>query len=315
MRKNGRFAFALLMAAAVVLAGCNRGQGNLADGGKKKPVFVYCAEHMTNAFHKVASESLQEAAKAAGADLIIYDAGYDISKQLSQIESGINQKVDAIFVEPVSINGVMPGVEAAEKVGISVISAYAMIGDVTKATSFAGVASEPLGRIQMQRVADDLGGKGNIAVMLGTRGAEAQINRSVGYQNVLKNYPGIQVVFEDAADWNTEKGLKLAENWLQTGIQIDAFVSQDDSMVLGAVKALADKGLTGEIKTYGINAEPDAVKAIKAGILTMTVSQETPTVSQKLIEIAMKLYNGEKVENIYYIDGKVIDSGNVDQYL
>jgi ABC-type sugar transport system substrate-binding protein len=314
MKKKGRLIITVLLITAA-LAGCNRSRDNLTADGKKKPVFMYCAEHMTNAFHKVAAESMQAAAEAAGADLIINDAGYDINKQLSQIESGINQRVDAIFVEPVSINGVMPGVEAAGKAGIPVISAYAMIGDVTKATSFAGVASEPLGRIQMQRAVDDRGGKGNIAVMLGTRGAEAQINRSLGYQNVLKNYPDIKIVFEDAADWNTDKGLKLAENWLQTGIQIDAFVAQDDSMVLGAIKAIADKGLSGKIKTYGINAEPDALKTIKEGMLTMTVSQETPTVSQKLIEIAMKLYNGEEVENIYYIDGKVIDSEDVDQYL
>jgi ribose transport system substrate-binding protein/inositol transport system substrate-binding protein len=314
MKKKGVFVATVLLMVAMLI-NCNRGKSNSTADGKRKPVFMYCAEHMTNAFHKVAADSMRESAKAVGADLIINDANYDINRQLSQIESGINQKVDVIFVEPVSINGVMPGVEAAKKAGIPVISAYAMIGDVSKATSFVGVASEPLGRIQMQRVVDDLGGKGNIAIMLGTRGAEAQVNRSVGYQNVLKNYPGINIVFEDAADWNTDKGLKLAENWLQTGIQVDAFVAQDDSMVLGAVKALADKGLTSQIGTYGINAEPDAVKAIKSRNLTMTVSQETPTVSQTLIEVAMKLYNGEQVENIYYIEGKVIDSTNVDQYL
>ncbi|MDR2663163.1 MAG: hypothetical protein LBC31_09230 [Treponema sp.] len=45
----------------------------------------------------------------------------------------------------------------------------------------------------------------------------------------------------------------LAENWLQTGTRIDAFVSQNDNMALGAVKAVEDRGLSDQIKVYGID--------------------------------------------------------------
>jgi ABC-type sugar transport system substrate-binding protein len=300
---------------AVILSGCNRGQGNSRADGEKKPVFMFCAEHMSNSFHKEVVEHMKKAAADAGAELIINDASFDINRQISQIESGINQKVDVLFVEPVSMNGVMPAVEAAMKAGIPVISAIAQIADISKASAYVGFNDEALGLMEMERTAKDLNGKGNIALIVGSYGSEAQINRSVGYKKVLDNYPDIKVVFEDAGDWSTDKGLKLAENWLQTGVEIDAFVAQDDPMAMGAVKAVADKGLTGTVKTYAINAVPDTIKAIKEGSLTMALYLDLAALSQEIINVAMQLYNGESVEKLHYIDGNVLDSSNVDQYL
>jgi ABC-type sugar transport system substrate-binding protein len=314
MKKKTKIVITALL-VTVVLAACNRSQGNSADGGKRKPVFMFCAEHMSNSFHKEVVEHMKKAAADAGAELIINDASFDINRQISQIESGINQKVDVLFVEPVSMNGVMPAVEAAMKAGIPVISAIAQIADISKASAYVGFNDEALGLMEMERTAKDLNGKGNIALIVGSYGSEAQINRSVGYKKVLDNYPDIEVVFEDAGDWSTDKGLKLAENWLQTGVKIDAFVAQDDPMAMGAVKAVADKGLTGTVKTYAINAVPDTIKAIKEGSLTMALYLDLAALSQEIINVAMQLYNGESVEKLHYIDGNVLDSSNVDQYL
>jgi ABC-type sugar transport system substrate-binding protein len=314
MRKKTKIVIAALLVIAAIFSGCNRNDKKSSDT-EKKPVFMFCAEHMSNSFHKEVVEHMKKAAADAGAELIINDASFDINRQISQIESGINQKVDVLFVEPVSMNGVMPAVEAAMKAGIPVISAIAQIADISKASASVGFNDEALGLMEMERTAKDLNGKGNIALIVGSYGSEAQINRSVGYKKVLDNYPDIEVVFEDAGDWSTDKGLKLAENWLQTGVKIDAFVAQDDPMAMGAVKAVADKGLTGTVKTYAINAVPDTIKAIKEGSLTMALYLDLAALSQEIINVAMQLYNGESVEKLHYIDGSVLDSSNVDQYL
>jgi ribose transport system substrate-binding protein/inositol transport system substrate-binding protein len=218
-------------------------------------------------------------------------------------------------VEPVSTNGVIPAIEAAERAGIPVIVFNQQISDPSKATTFVGVSNDILGAIEMQRAADDLGGKGNIAILLGPRGSEGQLGRSKGYADVLTKYPNIKVVFEETGEWTTENGLRLAENWLQTGTQIDAFVSQNDNMALGAVKAVEDKGLSGQVKIYGLDAVPDALKAVKEGRLTISVSQETESQSQKAIDVAMKLFRGETVDKQNLVDGGVIDASNVDRYL
>jgi len=304
----------VLLALALVLTAPVFGGGARESGGGK-PVFMLCISHMTNAFTKTVADSMTAAAKAAGADLIINEGGNDIGRQISQIESGINQKVNVIIIEPVSVSGVIPAVEAAEKAGIKVIIFNQRISDPSKATTFVGVSNDTLGALEMSRAVKDLGGQGNVALLLGPMGSDGQLGRSKGYGEVLAQNPGVKVVFEETANWTTEEALRLVENWLQTGVTINAIVCQNDGMALGAVKAIEDKGLGGQIKVYGLDAVPDALKAVKEGRLTVSVSQATERQSQMAIETAMKLYRGETVPAENLVEGEVIDQSNVDKYL
>ena len=305
--------FASLFSILVLLGTAAYGSGRSQGSGK--PVFMLCISHMTNAFTTTVANSMGAAAQAAGAELIINEGGNDISRQISQIESGINQKVNAIIIEPVSVNGVIPAVEAARRAGIPVIIFNQKISDPSKATTFVGVSNDTLGALEMRRAVQDLGGKGNVALLLGPMGSDGQLGRSKGYADVIAQNPNVTVVFEETANWTTEEALKLVENWLQTGTKIDAIVCQNDGMVLGAVKAVEDKGLSGQIKVYGLDAVPDALKAVKEGRLEVSVSQATERQSQMAIDIAMKLYRGEIVPAENLVEGEVIDKTNVDKQL
>jgi ribose transport system substrate-binding protein/inositol transport system substrate-binding protein len=309
MRNTFKFILVLLLGIAMLSGGLP------AAESAEKPVFMLCISHMTNAFTLEVAEAMKAAAEELGAELIINEGGNDINRQVGQIESGINQQVNAIIVEPVSVNGVIPAIEAAMKANIPVIVFNQNISDPSKATCFVGVSNEQLGETQMTRAVSDLGGKGNIAIFLGPRGSEAPLGRSKGYKNVLDKYPDVKIVFEDDASWTTESALKLAENWLQTGIEINAFVSQNDNMALGGVKALEDKNLLGKVKCYGLDAVPDALRAVKEGRLTLTVSQETSLQSREAVQAAMALFKGGVVKKEVLVNSKIIDSSNVDEYL
>ncbi|MDR2741393.1 MAG: sugar ABC transporter substrate-binding protein [Treponema sp.] len=306
--------FAALLLSMVLLGTAVYGGGR-SQGSSGKPVFMLCISHMTNAFTTTVANSMGAAAQAAGAELIINEGGNDISKQISQIESGVTQKVNAIIIEPVSVNGVIPAVEAAQKAGIPVIIFNQRISDPSKATTFVGVSNDTLGALEMRRAVQDLGGKGNVALLLGPMGSDGQLGRSKGYADAIAQNPNVKVVFEETANWTTEEALRLVENWLQTGTKIDAIVCQNDGMALGAVKAVEDKGLSGQIKIYGLDAVPDALKAVKEGRLEVSVSQATERQSQMAIDIAMKLYRGETVPAENLVEGEVIDKTNVDKHL
>jgi len=305
----------LFLLVAILVLSMFAGCAKTASSSKDTPTFMFCISHMTNAWAKEAAESMEAAAEAAGAEMIVNEAGKDINKQVSQIESGINQKVDAIIIEPVSADGVLPAVEAAMDKGIPVIIFNQAISDLSKATCFVGVSNEDGGYMEMSRAIEDLGGKGNVALLLGPLGSEGQMGRSAGYQKAMDENPDVKVAFEETANWTTEEALKLVENWLQTGTEINAVVAQNDGMALGAVKAIEDKNLGDQIKVYGLDAVPDALQAVKDGRLAITVSQETSKQSQSAVEAAMKLYNGEEVDAKILVDFGIIDETNVDQYL
>ena len=276
---------------------------------------TFCISHMSNEWAITASDSMEEAAKEQGVNLTVVEANQDINKQVSQIESAVSQKMDAIILEPVSTDGVLAAVKDAEDAGVPVIVYNQNIGDPSRATTFVGVSNADLGYMEMKRACEDLGGKGNVALLLGPRGSEGQLGRSEGYDKALEEYPDVKVVFEEEAAWTTEDALVLAENWLQTGTEINAFVSQNDNMALGAVKAIEDKNLSDNIKVYGLDAVSDALKAVKDGRLVLTVSQSTEDQSAKAIEAAKTLAEGGTVDPEILVEGVIIDSENVDEYL
>ena len=308
--------FAILLALVMVLAivGCSSDKEETPDNGAQ-PTAYFCISHMSNAWAVNASETMEAAAKEAGVALTVVSADQDINKQVSQIEMAVNAKVTAIIIEPVSAEGVLAAVEAAEAAGIPCIIFNQNISDPSKATSFVGVSNADMGYMEMKRACEDMGGKGNVAILLGPRGSEGQLGRSEGYTKALAEYPDVKVVFEEEAAWTTEDALKLAENWLSTGTEINAFVCQNDNMALGAIKAVEDIGKQGEIKAYGVDAVDDAVKAIKEGRLAISVDQATGSQSKAAIDCVVKLSKGEKLDAQYLVEAVVIDSTNVDQYL
>lgn len=86
-------------------------------------------------------------------------------------------------------------------------------------------------------------------------------------------------------------------------------------MALGAVKAIEDAGLSGQIKVYGLDAVDDALKAVQDGRLEITVDQATTSQSAAAIDVAMKLFAGETVDSEVLVQGFIIDASNVADYI
>ena len=166
------------------------------------------------------------------------------------------------------MDGLGPALAAAKKAGIVVINVNQRVSDPKVTDAYVGANPVEGGEIEMGYIAKEIGGKGNVAFLLGPLGSDAEIGRTQGYENVLKNYPDIKVAYKQTANWRTDEALKLAENWLQTGADLAAIVSNNDDMALGAVKAIKDAHLVGKIKVAGIDAAPNALAAVKDGSMS-----------------------------------------------
>ena len=132
---------------------------------------------------------------------------------------------------------------------------------------------------------------------------------------MLKKYPGIKVAYQQTANWRTDEALKLVENWLQTGVKLDAIVANNDGMALGALKAVEDAKLGNQVKVYGLDATPDALAAVKEGRLAATISQSTTDQGLMAMETAYKIVGGAKVKRETIVAHTLITKANVDKYI
>ncbi|WNS81407.1 sugar ABC transporter substrate-binding protein [Domibacillus sp. DTU_2020_1001157_1_SI_ALB_TIR_016] len=312
MKKKFFLFMALMVALTAVLAGCRGGEG--ADGEEKLKIGVALPDFDDKWLSYLQDGMTDYEKKAGDIEGVYVDAMNDAAKQMSQVETFISQGVDAIAIVPVDTESVGTIVDMANAAEIPIVVVNRTYKDIEDATAFVGGNSIDSGIMQMEEVAKLLGGKGNIAIMNGIPGHEAEIKRTEGNKQIIDKNPGMKVVLEKNADFDRAKGMTLMENWLQSGKKIDAVVANNDEMAIGAIMALEAAGKLEEVTVAGIDGTPDALEYVKSGKLKVSVFQDAAGQGSKGLEIAAKAAKGEEVEKMNYIPFELITPENVETF-
>ncbi|MFW0753876.1 sugar ABC transporter substrate-binding protein [Pseudomonas sp. H11T01] len=264
-------------------------------------------------------ESMDQQAKSMpdGVKLQFEDARSDVVKQLSQVESFISQKVDAIVVNPVDTAATKKITEAAVKAGIPLVYVNRRPDDLKLPKGVITVASNDLeaGEMQMQYLAEKMNGKGDIVILLGDLANNSTTNRTKGVKEVLAKYPNIKIEQEQTGIWSRDKGMTLVNDWLTQGRKFDAIVSNNDEMAIGAAMALKQAGVEkGSVLIAGVDGTPDGLRAVKKGDLTVSVFQDAKGQAVGSIDAAVKMAKNEPVDQAVWVPYRLITPENVDQF-
>jgi inositol transport system substrate-binding protein len=264
-------------------------------------------------------ESMDKKAKSypEGVQLQFEDARSDVVKQLSQVESFISQKVDAIVVNPVDTAATKKITEAAVKAGIPLVYVNRRPDDLKLPKGVVTVASNDLeaGEMQMQYLADKMGGKGDIVILLGDLANNSTTNRTKGVKDVLTKYPNIKIEQEQTGIWSRDKGMTLVNDWLTQGRKFDAVIANNDEMAIGAAMALQQAGVEkGSVLIAGVDGTPDGLNAIKKGNMAVSVFQDAKGQADGSIDTAVKMAKNEPVEQAVWVPYRLITPQNVDTF-
>ena len=253
--------------------------------------------------------------KGDGVQLQFEDARADVVKQLSQVENFISQKVDAIIVNPVDTASTANIIKAATAAKIPLVFVNRRPDSPTLAPGVAAVVSDDVeaGKLQMQYIADKLGGKGNIVILLGDLANNSTTNRTKGVKEVLTKYPGIKIEQEQTGIWLRDKGMTLVNDWLTQGRDFDAVLANNDEMAIGASMALKSAGKKG-VLIAGVDGTPDGLNAITKGDMTVSAFQDAKGQADKSVETARKMAKNEPIEQNVVIPFKLITPDNVKDF-
>lgn len=259
---------------------------------------------------------LQKKAEELGITLIEFDGQGKTDKQLSQCENALQQGVDALMFIPVDKSGCVPIIENCNEAGVPVICCNNPTDNVDDATAYVGANDIDAGIMEMEYMAEQIGGKGNICIVEGPFGHSAQLARQEGIRQTLEKYPDIQVLFSDTANWDRTQAMDLMENWIQkSGDSIDAVVCHSDDMGMGVLQAIQGAGLQDEIKVIGIDAIFDALTAVKNGEMSATVFQDVYGQADGALDVAYKAIKGESFEKTTYVPFQLVTPDKADEYL
>lgn len=301
----------LLAAGAIVVAACGGGATEAPAGGDIK---IGVAFPNSDTFLSRVQDGMKVKAEELGVEITITDAKDDTQAQLTQVENFISQGVSAIIVVPVDTSAAQPMADAAKTADIPLVF-------VNRNPSIAGVpyvGSDSLyaGTVEMEALAELAGNKGDVVILQGQVTNEAAVLRTQGCNDVAAKV-GMNVVATQAGDWDRAKGQSITENWIQSGTLKEGMVvcANNDEMALGAINALKAADLLDKVWVGGVDATSEALAAMQAGDLEITVFQDANGQGQGGVQAAVDLVNGKTVPDYVDIPYVLVTPENIDDFL
>jgi len=232
-----------------------------------------------------------------GVTLQFEDAQGDVVRQLNQVQNFTAQGMDAIIVNPVDTAATQKMTANAQqaKTPLVYVNRRPDAQQLPQGVGYVGSDEVKAGEIQMRYLAEKMGGKGNLAIMLGLLSNNATHNRTLGVKTVLKEYPDIKIVEEQTAEWQRNKAIDLMNNWIVSGRKIDAVAANADEMAIGAAMAISQAGMQPgkDILVAGSDGGPAGLDAVKKGQLLVTVYQDNKGQAVGSIDLAVKMVKKE----------------------
>lgn len=295
--------------ATVVAVGCQRGGGGGEGGGPRIGLSI---STLNNPFFVTLRNGAQQAAKKEGAKLIIADAQDDAATQQDDVQNFVTQQVDAILINPVDSEAVVPAVQAANQANIPVIALDRGASGGKLETLIASDNVEG-GRMAAKELIQ-LVGSGPVAQLEGIPGTSPTRDRGQGFEEVINAQDAVQLVSSQTANFLRTEGLNVTENILQSNPGIKGIFAQNDEMALGAVRALGGKAGT-DVKIVGFDGTEEALKAIQSGKMNATVAQQPDKMGSLGVQNAMKIIDGKSVPKKIPVEVKLVTKENVSQFL
>ncbi|MFC3630840.1 D-ribose ABC transporter substrate-binding protein [Paracoccus angustae] len=238
-----------------------------------------------NPFFKAEAVGAEARAKELGYDTVVMVHDDDPNKQLELFNTAIGQGVKAIILDNAGADATVAAVQAAKDAGIPSFlidreikeSGIAVSQIVSNNYQGAQLGAEEFVRL--------MGETGKYAELLGR---EADTNagiRSSGYHDIIDQYPDMEMVAQQTANWSQTEAYTVMETILQANPDIKGVISGNDTMAMGAWAALEAAGRT-DVIVVGFDGSNDVRDSIKAGGIKATVLQPAYRQAQLAVEQA-----------------------------
>ncbi|MDO8187303.1 substrate-binding domain-containing protein [Conexibacter sp. JD483] len=261
------------------------------------------------------SKTVERDGQRAGNEVLVTDAKGDAAALTSNVEDLLAQGVDGIVISGGPLEAAPAALNAIKQKGIPVVLVDRKFqsGDYT---SWVGPDNEAIGRQDGEYISERLGGSGKVAII---RGGPADnsigLARTEGVRSVLEG-AGIElVVAPDFGEWSSDGGLRVMENLLAKNKDLDAVFCENDSMCLGAQKAIRDAGKSEQIFIAGVDGQKEALAEIRrGGNYEVTGLNDAVTMGDAAFERLIELLDGGQAEKDTVVPSPQITRANVDDY-
>ncbi len=299
-------------AAPAAQSSGDSGSGNLPFGRPMKAAFTnaglgatWCAQ---------GKEAAEKWGKWLGVEVTWFDGGLSIDTQRKGVEDMAARDWDFVAIQAFGIDTLVDPVKRMIDKGIPVIQMDTTISkDDIGITTFLEPDNIFMGEVVSETLFKAIGGEGTVIMTQGALGHTGAQKRAQGFEQAVAKYPDIEVIAKDPADWDVNKVVQLWEDYLVKFKDIKAGYFHNDDMALAAAKVIKNAGREKEILLGGIDAMPEAIKAVSQGTLLTSVRNPSCRIHWGALVIGAMAASGVKdIPKYILMDGPVVTAQNAD---
>jgi ribose transport system substrate-binding protein len=247
-------------------------------------------------------EAAKQAAEKLGCTVVTTDGQNDMIKQIADVEDMLSQGINVLILNPRDPKGLVAATKACTAAKVPVICMDSSLDPSADFVTIVQSSNSLNGQLVGDYLVKVMGDQPlKIALLSGQQGNLVGEERREGvFRGIIEaqlrqfGKAGYTIVGQGWGNWSHEDGQKQMEDLLTAHKDINVLVAENDSMALGAMRAIDEAGKTKDIKVFAAaDGQKEALALIKEGKYEATGRNDPVEVATKSVDIALKAAKGE----------------------
>jgi ribose transport system substrate-binding protein len=272
---------------------------------------------ITKAIESPFWNAVQQGAEKAASDFdldISFEGtkrGATAEEQLDMLRKALDRKPQAIVFSALDSRAATPYLEEASESGIPIIGFDSGVDSPIVKTTVA-TDNYGAGALAAEKMAQLIGGKGKVGVIVLDRSSRVGIDRGDGFVDTLtQEYPNIEVLPVAYNEGDDIRSKEIARDIIIANSDIKGMFGANENTAIGIMNAVKELNKEDQIVIIGFDAARVA-DAVKAGCIAGAIAQNPVEMGYKSVEAAYRAYKGERNPEFIDTGFKWYDQSNID---
>jgi ribose transport system substrate-binding protein len=243
-----------------------------------------------------------------------------VDKQVEMVQAALDRGPVALCLAALDTQALIPQLERAQAEGIPVIGFDSGV-DSDIPLSTAATDNVAAAAYAADKMAELIGGEGQVAVIVHDQTSRTGIDRRDGFVNRIESeYPDIEIVDVQYGGGDQLKSTDLAKAIIQAHPDLKGFFGANEGSIIGVLNAVKELGKEGEIVVIGYDSGQQQMDAVRSGVEAGAITQDPIGIGYKCVEAAVKALDGEELPTtidtgFHWYDASNIDSDQIQPLL
>ncbi|HUC92049.1 MAG TPA: ABC transporter substrate-binding protein [Paenibacillus sp.] len=289
-----------------------------AGGDGDKLYIPIISKGFQHQFWQAVKTGAEKAANELGVEITFEgpETEAQVDKQIEMLQAALDKKPDAIGFAALDSQAAIPLLQQAKDGNIPVIAFDSGVESDIPVTT-ASTDNLAAAALAADKMAELIGGKGQVALIVHDQTSRTGIDRRDGFVNRIKEkYPDIEIVDIQYGGGDQLKSTDLAKAIMQAYPDLKGFFGANEGSAIGVINAVSEMGMNGKITVVGYDSGKQQIDAIKSGAMAGAITQNPIGIGYETVKAAVAAVKGETVEKnidtgFFWYDKTNIDSEEI----